>query len=202
MFLGGLWHGAGWTFAAWGMLHGLYLMMNYAWHVLRRALGQDLSRSTRLGRGIAQSMTLLAVIAGWVFFRSSSFEAAIRLIEAMAGFRGIAIPEAIARLLEPLRGVLSSAGVEFREGGGSQFVLTYFWVGTLSCIALFAPNTQEIMHRYRPGLDYHLARDGKASAASTTAWRPSRWCGVAIGIIFACGMLSLTRISEFLYFQF
>jgi len=202
MFLGGLWHGAGWTFAAWGMLHGLYLMINYAWHALRRALGHDLSHSTRLGRGIAQSLTLLAVIAGWVFFRSSSFEAAIRLIEAMAGFSGITMPEAIARLLGPLHSWLSTAGVEFREGGGSQFVLTYLWVGALSCIALFAPNTQEIMRRYRPGLDFHPARNEQDSVASRMAWQPSTWWSVAIGIVFACGMLSLTRVSEFLYFQF
>ena len=202
MFLGGLWHGAGWTFAAWGTLHGLYLMVNYAWQALRRALGHDLSRSTRFGRAVAQALTLLAVIAGWVFFRASNFEAAMRLIEAMAGFRGIEIPEAFARLLGPLRGLLASAGVEFREGGGSQFGLTYLWVGTLSCIALLAPNTQEIMRRYRPGLDFHLTGGKEATAGSTTAWRPSRWWGVAIGIVFACGMLSLTRVSEFLYFQF
>lgn len=202
MFLGGLWHGAGWTFAAWGMLHGLYLMINYAWQALRRALGHDLSRSTRLGRGVAQSLTLLAVIAGWVFFRASSFEAAMRLIESMAGLNGIAIPEAIARQLGPLRGLLSSAGVGFGEGGGSQFVLTYLWVGALSCIALFAPNTQELMRRYRPGLDFHPAGNEQVSATGAIAWRPSTRWGLAIGIVFACGMLSLTRVSEFLYFQF
>jgi len=202
MFLGGLWHGAGWTFAAWGLLHGLYLVVNYTWQALRRALGHDLSRSTPFGRGIARSLTLLAVIAGWVFFRSSSFEAAVHLLDAMAGFRGIALPEAIGRLLGPLHGTLSSAGVEFREGGGSQFALTYLWVGSLACIVLFAPNTQEILRRYRPGLDFYPARGGQASAIGMVTWRPSRWWGVATGVVFACGMLSLTRVSEFLYFQF
>ena len=41
MLLGGLWHGAGWTFVIWGGLHGLYLVVNHAWHALRRALGHD-----------------------------------------------------------------------------------------------------------------------------------------------------------------
>jgi D-alanyl-lipoteichoic acid acyltransferase DltB (MBOAT superfamily) len=206
MLLGGLWHGAGWTFAAWGMLHGVYLIINYAWQALRRALGDDLSHSTRFGRGLARSLTILAVIVGWVFFRSSNFEAATRLLESMVGLHGVALPQALTRVLGPFHEMLSLAGVEFHEGGGSQFILTYLWVGTLACIALFGPNTQEIMRHYRPGLDFQpappyppYARDEPALAM---AWHPSwRW-SVAIGMAFGCGMLSLTRVSEFLYFQF
>jgi len=43
MLLGGLWHGAGWTFIIWGGLHGIYLAINHVWHGLRRHLGHDLS---------------------------------------------------------------------------------------------------------------------------------------------------------------
>ena len=39
MFLGGLWHGAGWTFIVWGVLHGFYLVINHAWRDVRKALG-------------------------------------------------------------------------------------------------------------------------------------------------------------------
>jgi len=44
MLLGGLWHGAGWTFVVWGGLHGIYLVVNHAWQALRRRLGQDRPR--------------------------------------------------------------------------------------------------------------------------------------------------------------
>ena len=43
MLLGGLWHGAGWTFVVWGGLHGIYLVINHVWHALRRRLGHDLA---------------------------------------------------------------------------------------------------------------------------------------------------------------
>ena len=46
MLLGGLWHGASWTFVFWGGLHGAYLAINHAWHALRRRMGHDLSHST------------------------------------------------------------------------------------------------------------------------------------------------------------
>ena len=53
MLLGGLWHGAGWTFVAWGALHGLYLVINHAWHAMRRALGDleaanDMAQSNKV----------------------------------------------------------------------------------------------------------------------------------------------------------
>ncbi|HET7832180.1 MAG TPA: MBOAT family O-acyltransferase, partial [Gallionella sp.] len=41
MLLGGLWHGAGWTFVIWGGLHGIYLVITHAWQSLRRMVGQD-----------------------------------------------------------------------------------------------------------------------------------------------------------------
>lgn len=50
MLLGGLWHGAGWTFVLWGGLHGLYLVINHAWHGLRETLGFPSGSPTRMGR--------------------------------------------------------------------------------------------------------------------------------------------------------
>jgi len=62
MCLGGLWHGANWTFLAWGALHGLYLIINH----LARAV---LPATPGLGRlVIGRCLTLLAVIVAWCFF--------------------------------------------------------------------------------------------------------------------------------------
>ena len=51
MVLGGMWHGAGWTFLVWGTLHGVYLMINHAWHGVRRALGFPDGSLGWFGRG-------------------------------------------------------------------------------------------------------------------------------------------------------
>ena len=66
MLLGGLWHGAGWTYVAWGGLHGLYLLVNHAWRWLKRPL---------LSQLLAWAITLLAVIVAWMFFRASDSRA-------------------------------------------------------------------------------------------------------------------------------
>jgi alginate O-acetyltransferase complex protein AlgI len=91
MLLGGLWHGAGWTFIAWGVLHGLYLLINHGWRALRRALGHDLTRTSRFGRGTAQIVTFTAIVVGWVFFRAETFSGATNILSSMFGGNGISL---------------------------------------------------------------------------------------------------------------
>ncbi len=73
MLLGGLWHGAGWTFVAWGAVHGIGLIVHRCW----------ISLGVRLPRVIACSVTFLFVMFAWVLFRAESFTAASYLLNAM-----------------------------------------------------------------------------------------------------------------------
>jgi MBOAT, membrane-bound O-acyltransferase family len=77
MLLGGLWHGAGWTFVLWGGLHGAYLIVNHGWMALRQRLGRNPDRTTMVGRVLARSITFVAVAVGWVFFRATSVARAL-----------------------------------------------------------------------------------------------------------------------------
>ena len=97
----------------------------------------------------------------------------------------------------PLAPWLAAQGVAFTPGGGRDFVMTFVWVAALLPIVFLAPNTQQIMQRYQPALDL-------SAHASTPrlAWVPqTRWV-LAMSVVLALGLLSLTRPSEFLYFQF
>ena len=78
MLLGGLWHGAAWTFVAWGGLHGLGLAVNGAWD--RAGLPMP--------RVLGWALTLLFVIVGWVLFRSPDFATAAGVLGSMAGAHG------------------------------------------------------------------------------------------------------------------
>lgn len=95
MALGGLWHGAGMTFVAWGAAHGLALGVGLLW---RRA---GLPMPATLG----WLLTFLFVVFTWVLFRAGSFDAALRIYEGMLGltsigagfkWRAIAIAAAVA----------------------------------------------------------------------------------------------------------
>jgi alginate O-acetyltransferase complex protein AlgI len=82
MLLGGLWHGAAWTFVVWGLVHGIFL-------VLERVLRHAFKGATWTDHALVQILLGLATYAGvcfaWVFFRAANFDTATRLLKAMVG---------------------------------------------------------------------------------------------------------------------
>lgn len=87
MLLGGLWHGASWTFVVWGGLHGLYLGVERA--LRSRFSGYVPGPLALLGLGL---LTYTLVNITWVFFRAHSFERAGTILQGMAGLNGAAEP--------------------------------------------------------------------------------------------------------------
>ena len=78
MLLGGLWHGAGWTFVLWGGWHGIGLVVNHFWE----------KTGFKLPRALAWLMTILFIIFGWVVFRSETLPHAWAMLAAMTGWDG------------------------------------------------------------------------------------------------------------------
>jgi D-alanyl-lipoteichoic acid acyltransferase DltB (MBOAT superfamily) len=99
MALGGLWHGAGWTFLAWGLIHGGLLVVNHVW----RGLFPD--RGSKIRKAWGWAATFVAVVIAWVLFRAVSFDGAVEVLRGMAGVQA-ATPEEIAT---PLLHVLAIA---------------------------------------------------------------------------------------------
>ena len=99
MLLGGLWHGAAWTFVAWGGLHGLYLCAE-RW--LRPRLGHLPAWRTWAGKLALAALTYFLVCLTWVFFRAQDFPTAWRLLRSMLGTQS-------GEPLLPTWGVLSAA---------------------------------------------------------------------------------------------
>lgn len=85
MLLGGLWHGAGWTFVVWGALHGTYLVINHLW----RGIPAGTLPCPRLPIWLATfangALTFIAVIVAWVIFRADNLPQAITMLKAMSG---------------------------------------------------------------------------------------------------------------------
>jgi alginate O-acetyltransferase complex protein AlgI len=130
MLLGGLWHGAAWTFVVWGGLHGTYLLVNHAW---RAHQGPSPERSRVPGAGYAaRLLTFTCVVVGWVLFRADTLETAAAMIRSMAGGHGISFPRA-----------WGGAGGMGTLGGLPQLA----WLGLGLVIVWVFPNTQQIMAR-------------------------------------------------------
>jgi alginate O-acetyltransferase complex protein AlgI len=193
MLLGGLWHGANWTFMVWGGLHGSYLIVNHAWAAAAdRSRALTALRVSWFGRTFSFVLTFLAVVVGWAFFRAPTLGAGFAMLGAMAGREGAALPAAFVWHLQAVAPVLATLGIR-TAGSGTQFASTWVWIGSLLAIAFLAPNTQEIVARARPTLE--------------SLSPPHRWLGgsawaVAAGLAAFLGFLSVTRASVFLYWQF
>ena len=78
MALGGLWHGAAWTFVAWGLAHGVALAANGAW----------VRAGWRMPAPVGWALTLAFVLAAWVLFRAPDFATASTMLRGMAGLAG------------------------------------------------------------------------------------------------------------------
>jgi alginate O-acetyltransferase complex protein AlgI len=116
MGLGGLWHGAAWTFVAWGILHGAYLCINHAWNNYGPAIGPRYARAANLAAFV---LTFLSVVVAWVFFRADSIASAMTILSKMA--------------------VPARVDLNYRE------MLAAALVGVYALLAWFAPNTQQIV---------------------------------------------------------
>jgi D-alanyl-lipoteichoic acid acyltransferase DltB (MBOAT superfamily) len=188
MLIGGLWHGANWTFVAWGGLHGLFLLLNHAWRKLR---GER--PSTAIGRWIGRILTFLVVVLAWVFFRADSFAAARRIFAGMIGRNGW-ISGAPADPANWLAQSLQYVGIPVAAGWPAAGLLQLVWCVVLLAIVWSLPNTQQF-----------LLGEGRPAHARLV-WRPTLAWGAALGLCFGVALTYVlvagNRVSEFIYFIF
>jgi alginate O-acetyltransferase complex protein AlgI len=106
MFIGGLWHGAAWTFVVWGLLHGSYLAIERLLKAMVRPAAWMDSFGPKLLIG---AITYFAVLVAWVYFRAANFETASRLIGGMFGWH--LRPDAILSTREILQVAMVTVGL-------------------------------------------------------------------------------------------
>lgn len=166
--IGGLWHGAGWTFIFWGFLHGMALIIHRVWTNL----------GFKMYTWLAWFITFNFVNIAWIFFRAKNWEDAIKVLKGMVGLTGIVIADKFSNKLA----FLKSYGVTFDKvtehiGDGDKS-LKWILIGLI--FVLIFKNSMEQWQKFR--FDYK-----------------------SLFIAFVCfiyGILSLNKVSEFLYFNF
>lgn len=150
--LGGLWHGAAWTFVFWGFLHGLALAINRAWHRL----------GFKMNKVLAWFITFNFVNIAWVFFRAKSWEDAGKILSGMLGLHGISLPASFGGSLA----FLSAFGVKF---GAFNMAIDLKWavlvLAGAMLVVLTMQNSMEMEARLRPTPVYALLAATAALAA-------------------------------------
>jgi alginate O-acetyltransferase complex protein AlgI len=207
MFVSGFWHGAGYLFILWGLLHGLYLTINHAWRLFVARRWADRARYERLMAPIGFAMTFAAVVAGMVVFRSSTIATATNLLRGMLGLNGIALPGSIVAHLGPLSAWVSSLNETAIDQ--SAFRTLGRWDLLLGVFALALPNTLRVLSSFEPALGVKPVTVGWLPLArrwpllvSRLTWRPTLTWTVVACLLAAIGIYNLGGNSEFLYWQF
>jgi len=177
MLLGGLWHGANWTFVVWGGLHALYLAVNHGWNELTRNVRRPGLWPSRF---IGIALTFVAVVVGWVFFRCSTLDGAWRMLAGLVDLRHI-------------------SEVGLLSGGGLDRLLIEYWIprdsnyyrGGILALGLalvwFAPNTREIVERASAS----VSRAVFATIGAVWFW-----------ILLLAAIGESRQDSQFIYFNF
>ena len=180
MVLGGLWHGAGWTFVVWGALHGLYLMVNHGFRAAVGAVRHHRWAELAAYRHASWALTLLAVLVAWVFFRAESLAGAGRVLTAMAGLQPPTASESTDALLW-------NAGLSAQRG--------WLWCAVLGAVALFGVNS----NRLGDGLQRAMSQPSQSGAMQR-----NMVSGAALALLLLLLLVNTTRqsVSAFIYFNF
>ena len=174
--IGGLWHGAAWTFVLWGMLHGIALVIHRVWNHL----------GLRMNRKIAWILTFLFVNFAWVLFRADSFANALIVYKGMFGLTGISSTRIIYSFHYNVA-IKNMLSLPFFNPHGLEIGF-YSLLFVLLIVVKYLPNSIQIMDNVIKNND------------NFTLYKASIFAAVLFGISLI--MKTSLGESEFLYFNF
>lgn len=173
MVLGGLWHGASWSFVLWGFLHGLYLVVNHAFRALCGPRWCERLAHNRAFVVLAWSLTMLSVIVAWVVFRATTLGGAARMLASMVS----------PTLDDPAHTLLWNAGLDLSRGLG--------WSAVLAALAVLGPNSNHIGSRLRAVCQHR----------AVARWLLGGAGFVAVAFVLTVNIMR-DSVSAFIYFNF
>lgn len=196
MLMGGLWHGAGWTFVVWGLLHGIYLCINHSWITCKNYMGIR-SSSGWLVILLSRILTFISVVIAWVFFRAPDFSKASQILRAMF-FEKVMLPS-YWHLPAIVRMILEKCHIGFVS---RQMLISHEAIVLIAALLLAVwclPNPYQLLSRYSPALfsdhEEKIKRNG-------IEWRPTFVWNFYMAALFVAGIVSMQASSVFLYFRF
>ncbi len=189
MIIGGLWHGAGWTFIIWGGLHGIFLSINHVWNTITGKVTVRSNGVLFIAKYFGRLITFISVVVAWVVFRAESLNGALGMYSGMFGYNGISLT--YQRMFH--NGVFGNPNY--------GMALIFFMLVIVWC----TPNTLYWMRNENPGLGFNqfVSNRNIIDSDIKKSWKPTAvWAIVLVIIASVSFTLMLGSASEFLYFQF
>ncbi|RDU51578.1 MBOAT family protein [Helicobacter sp. MIT 01-3238] len=127
-FLSGIWHGAGWGFVIWGVLHGVAMMIHRIYSWIHQSLNQTNAfikfTQTKSYKFLCWFITFNFINIAWIFFRAENLSGAVNLIKGMFGFVWVELPQKLHRMPEVLAQI-----------GGRNDTIFYIIIAFIVCLA-------------------------------------------------------------------
>ncbi|HLX98635.1 MAG TPA: MBOAT family O-acyltransferase [Roseiarcus sp.] len=188
MFISGLWHGAGYGFIIWGVINGVYLVINHGWRGYAAHRFRDRAAYARVMKPVGFVLTFVGFTLSMIFFRATTVRSAFDLLKGALGLNGFALPHGAAA-------IAATYGTDIKHA--------LMWTAILLVIALLAPNTLQILAPYEPALGVKPATTAPIiGRLRIPAWGPSLPWAVAVSAVAMVAVFMLGGPSEFLYWQF
>ncbi len=170
--IAGIWHGAGWTFVVFGLIHGFALAINHGWREFKMPA---------MSPFVGWLLTMSVVVTGLVVFRAPDLATAGTILSAMWG---------LSLFTGGASGALVSLDLPYALG----------MIAIFGAIVLIMPNTQEILRRNWISSDPQP--EHAKDLLPWMQWRPSRAWAVAAALVLVIAFTMLGNNTNFLYYQF
>jgi alginate O-acetyltransferase complex protein AlgI len=135
--IGGLWHGAGWTFVAWGAMHGIAIAIHRFWS----------ATGVKLNKIVAWFITFNFLNISWVFFRAQEWEDALKILKGMFGLTEILLPIFIQKI-PFFHSDLIDFGQVFKNFNSDTEIT--LWILIAFIVTLYCKNSNEIIKAIKP----------------------------------------------------
>lgn len=170
--IAGMWHGAGWQFVVYGVIHGLAIAINLGWREARLPMPPA---------AVGWLLTMAVVVSGLVVFRAPTLGIALTILAEMWSFGLTGATEAATMVTIDQRLALST-------------------IVLLGAIVLLMPNSQQILHHHWISSDVMPAT--ARTAAGLVTWRPSFALSISLAATLTIAIASIGAGSTFVYYQF
>jgi len=203
MMVSGVWHGAGWQFVVFGLLHGFYIVTVQGWRRYKKIKGLPLDGDGKLRVGFSVLLTFVCATVALVFFRAADVSSALNIVSGMTGLNGITLPEPFGAI-SSIKEVSAALGIPI-----GPVALVDPYLGAMIAFFLFVvwafPNVYEWLQEHPTALRVEVKqRNSLGRFSSLIVWQPRLVTGLVVGVI---GALTVLRSSsavptEFIYGQF
>ena len=187
-FIIGIWHGASYTFVVWGLIHGVYLVVNHLWRTVKPDFWFfTLARFDHLRKCFSWMLTFGAVNLAFVMFRSRDLATAKEIYLGLLGVNGVSLPPPLSTYFDfnvPLIHWLQI------DGGTSLAYIASLFIAFV--LVLVPPNASRLINL--------LGQDNNSQLKTWLYGSYTR--AIFLGVIFSLSLIGLNKIQTFLYFQF